>query len=204
MKQGNYGPFLAIIGTFIHSSWIYDDLPQDVPLLGVISASPIALPWGAFHMPAICLVVLLLFRLLVDTREQTEVRQYLAQIWFALSLVLAGICVVAMTSVSGVEFSSDKVAWLAIGVMLIVAANSIGKLPPNAWAGIRNKWTRGNPKVWLATNRFGGTSGVMAGILMIIVAIAVDSPGIPLLLLAVGILVSIVTLQSWRFHRQFK
>ena len=57
-------------------------------------------------------------------------------------------------------------AAIAVGLLLIVIGNSLGKFSQNGVVGIRTPWTLANEEVWVRTNRVGGWLIVLAGAVM--------------------------------------
>ena len=57
-------------------------------------------------------------------------------------------------------------AAIAVGLLLIVIGNSLGKFSQNGVVGIRTPWTLANEEVWVRTNRVGGWLIVLAGVVM--------------------------------------
>ena len=58
-------------------------------------------------------------------------------------------------------------AAIAVGLLLIVVGNSLGKFSQNGVVGIRTPWTLADKEVWARTNRVGGWLVVLAGVVMV-------------------------------------
>ena len=65
---------------------------------------------------------------------------------------------------------------IGIGAILVVLGNIMPKMRRNAMFGLRTKWSMANDNVWQKSQRFGGIASVIAGFIMIILALFV--PGI--------------------------
>ena len=65
---------------------------------------------------------------------------------------------------------------IGIGALLVVLGNIMPKMRRNAMFGLRTKWSMANDNVWQKSQRFGGIASVIAGFIMIILALFV--PGI--------------------------
>lgn len=65
---------------------------------------------------------------------------------------------------------------IGIGALLVVLGNIMPKMRRNAMFGLRTKWSMANDNVWQKSQRFGGITSVIAGFIMIILALFV--PGI--------------------------
>ncbi len=77
------------------------------------------------------------------------------------------------------ELSTDtmnKFTSIGLGVLFIVLGNIMPKVRRNAVFGLRTKWSMENDSVWQKSQRFGGFSAVVCGLILIILAVVV--PGI--------------------------
>src|SRR5262249_43685722 len=52
----------------------------------------------------------------------------------------------------------------AVGVLLVVLGNFLGKVTRNFFVGIRTPWTLASEEVWFKTHRLGGKLFVFAGL----------------------------------------
>lgn len=60
---------------------------------------------------------------------------------------------------------------IGIGAFLVVLGNIMPKMRRNALFGLRTKWSMANDNVWQKSQRFGGFASVIAGFIMIILAL---------------------------------
>ncbi len=67
-----------------------------------------------------------------------------------------------------------KFTSIGTGVLLIVFGNIMPKVRRNALFGLRTKWSMANDSVWRKSQRFGGFSAVICGLVMIILAIFIS------------------------------
>ncbi|MEZ4364105.1 MAG: SdpI family protein [Kofleriaceae bacterium] len=58
----------------------------------------------------------------------------------------------------------DRAVPAALGGLLVVFGNFMGKLTRNFFVGIRTPWTLASEEVWLRTHRLGGKVIVLAGL----------------------------------------
>ena len=92
---------------------------------------------------------------------------------------------------------------VAIGVLLVVLGNVMPKARRNAFFGLRTKWSMASDSVWQRSQRFGGISGVICGLAMIVLSIV--APGMWNLLAMTAVTVLWVVLcvaASYRFYRE--
>lgn len=85
-------------------------------------------------------------------------------------LLVVGVC--AMLAGAGYAVPIPRVVTLAVGALLVVLGNYMGKLRRNFFVGIRTPWTLANDEVWARTHRLAGWLFVVAGLLIVIVGIA--------------------------------
>ena len=67
----------------------------------------------------------------------------------------------------GCTFDVTRMTFLAIGVLLLVLGNVMGKIRPNWFCGIRTPWTLSSKLSWTRTHRAGGRLFVLLGLLTI-------------------------------------
>jgi uncharacterized membrane protein len=78
--------------------------------------------------------------------------------------------------------------FVAVGLLLMVMGNFLGKVRKNFFLGIRTPWTLASDEVWAKTHRLGGWCFVVAGIFMAIMGVITPPSGMPWV---IGIIVAI-------------
>jgi uncharacterized membrane protein len=110
--------------------------------------------------PAITLVtgLVLAFIPRFDPRRTNLERSATAYRWICGSvLVLLGVVhVLVAATAQGASIDMASYLGAAIGVMLIVMGNFLGKTRPNWFMGIRTPWTLSSERSWQRTHRLGG------------------------------------------------
>lgn len=109
-------------------------------------------------------------------------------------LVIAGVCTLIFFTLLGFYFmlkalkydpndttqisfdDINKFVSIGVGVLLVVLGNIMPKMRRNALFGLRTKWSMANDTVWQKSQRFGGITSVVAGFILIIMALFI--PGI--------------------------
>jgi uncharacterized membrane protein len=110
-------------------------------------------------------------------------------------LVLMFIALYVLFSVmalnSNIEYGTDigKVIIIAIGIFFTVLCNLMPKARLNSLFGIRTSWSIANEKTWQKSQRFGGYSGVICGIILVISGLVFS--------FEIGIIVTIVLITLW-------
>lgn len=91
-------------------------------------------------------------------------------VWF--NVLFAVLMLKSVRLAGGADFEVDVMNLTAIflGVVLIVTGNIMPKATRNAAFGLRTTWSGKNDVVWQRCQRFGGYSGVAAGVLLIVLS----------------------------------
>ena len=163
---------------------------------------------GALLMPlGVAAVVLALMAGLVrfSRPEQIEpgrhlIRAVVPAIVGLFLVILVGTVLIGV----GVEVNMVRLIALAFGVLLVTMGNMLPKTRPNAYAGIRLPWTLSDPSVWQAAHRAAGLASVIAGVLLIALAVATGDA----LTLLTGVVLAVVLplaaggVVGWRLSRR--
>lgn len=180
----------------IVSAVAYGQLPERVPThwnaQGVVDGySPRTL--AVLLMPGLAAVIVLLMRTLpaIDplTRNVNNaaiMRRY--SNWLALFLLALHVLMLAV----GIGAQLDFVRFMtgAMGVLIAVIGNEMGRLRRNSWAGIRLPWTIANEDVWRVSNRVGGRLFVISGVLSVLAAVVLPTT---IMFIAVLVLIGLAT-----------
>ena len=78
-------------------------------------------------------------------------------------------CIIALGVMRAARDASVDIStlvYVAVGFLLVVMGNFLGKVRKNFFLGIRTPWTLASDEVWAKTHRLGGWCFVVAGILM--------------------------------------
>ena len=129
-----------------------------------------------------------------------------AGIFGALMLAIQGVMLVlgiaAMLAGAGHVVPMTTVALLAVGVLLMVLGNYMGKLRRNFFMGVRTPWTLASEAVWERTHRLAGWLFVLAGMVMVIAAPITAARWLSLGVVAVACLVP--TVCSYFIYRRLE
>ena len=171
---GRYWLAISLVAAaFASSAALYPMLPAVIPThwnaAGVIDGWMPKLR-GAVVAPIGSLVTVICLILFEPSEIETEdddlkVRYYptivagVAAIWLFGNLSV-------LTYGMGWRHDMPSDAAVAVGLLLIVIGNSLGKFSRNGVIGIRTPWTLADKEVWVRTNRVGGWLVVLAGVVM--------------------------------------
>lgn len=80
-----------------------------------------------------------------------------------------------------------QLLFMALGIMLIIIGNVMPKVRMNSLFGLRTSWSMKNEIAWKKSQRFGGISFMIVGLLMIMISIF--TKGWLCFLLSIGVLI---------------
>jgi len=133
---------------------------------------------GLLLEPVIALLLSLLFLVAPGLgRRQRGIEaspRALATIWVAVIAVMTGAHLIKVAAVLAVPVDRLMVFHLGMGGLFVILGNTMGKLRPNRFAGIRTPWTLADNRVWDRSHRFGGWVFVGAGLVMMASALIRD------------------------------
>jgi len=160
---------------FGFSARMYPQLPNPVPThwdaAGKVNGYTTK-PWGVFLMPLMTLVLWLLMLVLPRIAPKGYRLDSFLDAYGAIVLAIMGtlfaLTVVVLLQAAGMHFDLLRLVTLAVGVLMIVMGNYMGKLRKNFFVGIRTPWTLANDEVWVHTHRVGGWLFVLAGALCVL------------------------------------
>ena len=179
--------------------WAWPRLPARVPTHWNIHGVP---DWyssrlvAVLLMPGIVLALNGLFRILplLDPRR-VNYEKFQDTYWLiANALVIA--------SGPGVPVAMARLMPVGIGLLFIVLGNSLARVQPTWFVGIRTPWTLSSDTVWRKTHRTGGFTFVIAGGVMITAAFVSGALVWVLLAAAAVLAVAVPVVQSYVLWRR--
>ncbi|HET7544990.1 MAG TPA: SdpI family protein [Polyangiaceae bacterium] len=127
-------------------------------------------PLGVYVLPLTMLGVHALLSLVprISPRESRAAfgRGY-EMIHTASLAFLLFVTVLALRAAAGEHMPMLRATSVALGLLLIVSGNFLGKVQRNFFVGIRTPWTLANDEVWLRTHRLAGKTFVLGGLLVV-------------------------------------
>ncbi|HEX5961059.1 MAG TPA: SdpI family protein [Rhodanobacteraceae bacterium] len=167
------------------AAWIYPQLPAQAAIHW--DANGVANGWAprfwAAAVPVMLMVGLaLLFAILpVISPRKFEIAPF-ARVYgivvLATQAFLLVVGTVALFAGAGHHVSMELVAPVAVGALLIVIGNFMGKFRKNFFIGIRTPWTLTSDVVWERTHRLAGWLFVLAGLAWIVGGLLHVSPAV--------------------------
>jgi immunity protein, SdpI family len=127
-------------------------------------------------IPAVSALVI---GLLALASELPPYRERLARSSGPFGILLVSVAAVLFTAEASIaakaldpSFDVLRTVFLAVGVLLIVVGNFLGKIRQNSLFGVRTPWTLGDERVWDKTHRFAGRVMVLAGVVLAVIDFA--------------------------------
>lgn len=157
--------------------WLWPQMPAQVPVHWDVHGQAnghASRLWAVAMWPLLIAALAGLTALLpAISPRRFEIKPF-AGIYGALMLAIQGVMLVlgmaAMAAGAGHAVPMTTIALLAVGVLLMVLGNYMGKLRRNFFMGIRTPWTLASEAVWERTHRLAGWLFVLAGVAMVIAA----------------------------------
>jgi len=162
---------VAALAAVIVSAALWAKLPPEVVthwnLLGKPDGSS-SRAWAALAGPAIILGLTLLFQVLprIDPRRENyeKFRDVYWLVVNGLLLCLLVLHLAILASGAGAVVSVQRVGAGCLAVLMLVLGNSLGRIRPNWFMGVRTPWTLDSPEVWRKTHRVAAWLLVGAGV----------------------------------------
>jgi uncharacterized membrane protein len=161
------------------ATWLWPHMPARMATHWDISGQPNGYSsrfWAAAMWPMLILGLAVLTVALPRISPKRFEMESFADVYCALMLVIQGVMLVlgitAMLAGTGHAVPMATIAPLAVGVLLMVLGNYMGKLRRNFFMGIRTPWTLASEAVWERTHRLAGWLYVLAGMAMVVLGLA--------------------------------
>jgi len=162
---------VAALAAAIVSAAFWSKLPPEVVthwnLLGKADGSS-SRAWAALAGPGIILVLTLLFQVVprIDPRRENydKFREVYWLVVNGLLLCLLVFHLAILASGAGAAVSVQRVSAGCLAVLMLVLGNSLGRIRPNWFMGVRTPWTLESPEVWRRTHRVAAWLLVGAGV----------------------------------------
>jgi uncharacterized membrane protein len=115
--------------------------------------------------------MLLLPRIDPGHKNYAVFRGAYATIRVALLTLLAGLYGVTHLVLRGYAADVGTIVPLAVGGLLVILGNLMGKIRPNWFVGVRTPWTLSSKESWVKTHRLAGWLFVVGGLALMVTSI---------------------------------
>ena len=113
-----------------------------------------------------------------------------------------GVGVIRAAQDASVDISSF--VFVAVGLLLMIMGNFLGKVRKNFFLGIRTPWTLASDEVWAKTHRLGGWCFVIAGAFMAIMGVAAPPSGMPWVIAVIVAIALVPVVYSYIAYRRIE
>lgn len=186
--------FLTLIYTIIFMIISPDSIPMHYNVLGEIDRY--GSKYEMIMLPIFVLIsgiVPMLFAKHFKSKSDKSSEKLSLNVGIVLVLMFIALYVLFSVMVlnPNIGYGTDigKVIIIAIGIFFTVLCNLMPKARLNSLFGIRTSWSIANEKTWQKSQRFGGYSGVICGIILVISGLVFS--------FEIGIIVTIVLITLW-------
>lgn len=154
---------------------------------------------GVFMLPAIGLlmVAVLIVAPKIDPRRR-NFPMHAGAYWVvanAVMVFLAAVHAVVISQALGYPVDINRVIPSGVGILFMILGNFITRARPNWVFGIRTPWTLSSDLSWRETHRLGGRLFFLAGLTVLLTAIAWPAAVFPVLI--VGVLGTALFTMFW-------
>ncbi|HKF44698.1 MAG TPA: SdpI family protein [Thermoanaerobaculia bacterium] len=171
LQRGESLSLILVVAAFLVSAVLYSRLPERVPThwnaRGEVNGY-MTKPIGAFFGPALMAFVFLVFLALPAISPKGFRFESFRAVWGVLQAAILGVLffmnTLVLLAAMGKPVDMPRGAAAAVGVLLVVLGNFLGKVTRNFFVGIRTPWTLASEEVWFKTHRLGGKLFVFAGL----------------------------------------
>lgn len=181
-RNANIISIAGILALGVYIAWSYAGLPDPLPThwnaagqVDDYTAKAVGAPL-LVGIPVFVFVVFKLIPVISPRGFRTESFAGVLNILMTASVVFA--CVIGIGVIRAAQDPSVNMSsfvFVAVGLLLVVLGNFLGKVRKNFFLGIRTPWTLASDEVWAKTHRLGGWCLVVAGIFMAIMGVAAPS-----------------------------
>ena len=208
-RSANTISLISIVLLAAYVAWMYSALPDPMPThWNAAGQADDYMPklQGAVVLAAVPAFIFIIFRLIpvISPRGfRTESFTGVLNILMTASVVFGSVIgIVTIQAALGAEFNISTVVMVAVGLLLMVLGNFMGKVRKNFFIGIRTPWTLASDEVWAKTHRLGGWCLVIAGAAMALLAVL--APTVEWIIYIVVVMALIPVVYSYVAYRRIE
>ena len=178
-RIANIISLIAIVAFGVYVVWMYPGLPDPMPThwnaAGEVDDYS-SKPFGAAIvglMPVFSFVIFKLIPVISPRGFRTESFSGTLNILMTVTVVFSAVIGVGiLRAAHDTSINISSFIFVAVGLLLMIIGNFLGKVRKNFFLGIRTPWTLASDEVWAKTHRVGGWCFVIAGVLMALMGVA--------------------------------
>lgn len=191
------------------SLWAYPRLPATVPTHWNFRGDPDGYSsrlLAAILLPVILFVMTLVVQVLpkIDPKARNYPK-FRGTYWLLMNgiLVLFGVLhVIVLANGLGAPVPVGRVIPAALGLLLLLLGNYLGRVEPNWFLGIRTPWTLTSDTVWRKTHRTAGWLFVLGGVFLIVMGVVRGGIAVPIFIVTVVLVGLVPVVQSYVLWRR--
>lgn len=172
MKKNKIFTVLILL-SIIATSLVYPYLPDKVAIHWNIEGNPDKISNKIFVFITALLPMIILFLRekmpKLDPKKESYIKHEKSY-YITTSIIVIFFIIIHWITIGialGIPISIGKIVPILTGSMLIIFGNYMSQVRPNFFFGIRTPWALSNEYVWRKTQRFGGYSFIVSGIIII-------------------------------------
>ena len=188
---------------------LWNDLPDKIPTHwgadGAVDGWS-SKPFAVFALPCILLALHLicLFGTSFDKKNKDQNGKVFGMIFWIVPFISVFMSGMTYAVALGVNVGVKAITSGLVGLAFIVVGNLLPKCKQNSTIGIKLPWTLRDAENWNATHRLGGKLWVVAGFLMLVVAIVPAEATVYAFIGVILLAVIVPTVYSYLYHRKKK
>ena len=200
---------ILVLGAYI--AWLYPALPDPMPThwnaageVDDYTAKAIGAPL-LVAIPAFIFGIFKLIPVMSPRGFRTESFTGTLNIIMTASVVFGcviGVGVIRASRDASIDISSF--VFVAVGLLLMVMGNFLGKVRKNFFLGIRTPWTLASDEVWAKTHRLGGWCFVVAGIFMALMGVIMPPSAMPWVVAVIVAMAFVPVVYSFIAYRRIE
>lgn len=164
---------LIVIVMYVVGWFLFERLPAEIPshwnAAGEVDSYMQKKKFIVF-LPSITFFVIILFPILSKIDPRKKNYKFFKRSWLILQtgivMFFAYLYFVNLYLALNPGKSIEPFMFGGIGVLFILIGNYLGKIRQNYFIGIKTPWTLNNEEVWNKTQRVGGWSFVISGLII--------------------------------------
>jgi uncharacterized membrane protein len=196
---------------FVLGALTYDRLPERMAVHWGLDGNVngwMSRPMGALFLPLVMLLIVVLMICGPDLRRGAD-KALEPRVYPTLVTVMAGFMLfmqgLLLLLNMGSPLSIHRLGGAAVGLLIAIIGNYMGKVPRNRYVGIRLPWTLESDEVWERTHRFAAPILVAGGLVLFVFSLARPDIRTPLpMLVILGVTVVIPVVKSYLIWRSVR
>jgi uncharacterized membrane protein len=194
--KSEIAPIIFVVASWILAFYFYAHFPAQVITHWNFVGKPDhygTRASAAFILPAVITILYLVFLSLpwIDPKSERFAEFSDVYNFFKAAIVFVLLAIFIATGLADLGYPVEIriVTPVLVGLLFIAIGNFMGKIKRNWFFGVRTPWTLSSENVWTKTNRFGGFTMVIFGILLVVSPLLPEVFFIPLFILSLATLI---------------